>query len=50
MGHCYEDMNDKKRSAELYTYVISAFPNSPQAQVAQESLPKKAPPAPPKKR
>jgi tol-pal system protein YbgF len=50
MGHCYEDMNDKKRSAEMYTYVITAFPNTPQAQAAQEVLPKKTPPAPPKKR
>jgi tol-pal system protein YbgF len=44
MGHCYEDMNDKKRSAEMYNYVITAFPNTPQAQTAQEVLPKKAPP------
>jgi tol-pal system protein YbgF len=50
MGHCYEDMNDKKRSAEMYNYVITAFPNTTQAQAAQEALPKKAPPAPPKKR
>jgi tol-pal system protein YbgF len=50
MGHCYEDMNDKKRSADMYNYVITAFPNTPQAQAAQEALPKKAPPAPPKKR
>ncbi len=44
MGHCYEDMNDKKRSAELYNFVIQSYPNTPQAQIAQEALPKKAPP------
>lgn len=44
MGHCYEDMNDKKRSAELYNFVIKSFPDSPQAQIAQDALPKKAAP------
>lgn len=40
MGHCYEEQNDKKRSAELYNYVIKAFPGTPAAQVAQDALPK----------
>jgi tol-pal system protein YbgF len=40
MGHCYDELGDKKRSVELYNYVIKTFPSTPAAQAAQEALPK----------
>jgi tol-pal system protein YbgF len=42
MAHCHEEQNDKKRSNELYNYVIKTFPESSAAQAAKEALPKPA--------
>lgn len=45
IAHCHNELGDKRRSTEMYQFVMDNYPGTLAAQAALESMPK-APPAP----